>query len=240
MTNAFAKVPLIVLLGAAASARGQSQPPDYGKMAPIERYLVADKAAEILLARSAAPPSISDNATVLVLTPHGYEKAAEGTNGFVCFVDRAWSSPFDDPEFWNARKRGPTCMNPAAARSVLPLQLRQAELALQGRSRDEILARMKEAVGKKQFGPPEIGSMSYMMSKLQYLGDRNSHWHPHLMFYVPGDTNGPAWGANLPASPVFGGGQDLPGGGRMPWTIFFVPIARWSDGTLEEGHAGAQ
>jgi hypothetical protein len=82
--------------------------------------------------------------------------------------------------------------------------------------------------------------MSYMMSKQQYLGDRNGHWHPHLMFYVPGDTNAAAWGANLPSSPVFGGGQDLSGGGRMPWTIFFVPIARWSDGALAEEHPGPQ
>ena len=81
--------------------------------------------------------------------------------------------------------------------------------------------------------------MSYMMSKQGYLNDRDGHWHPDLMFYMPGAMNGPAWGANLEASPVFGGGQDLPGGGRMPWTIFFVPIAHWSDGTLEEGHSPA-
>ena len=44
------------------------------------------------------------------------------------------------------------------------------------------------------------------------------------MFYAPGETNPTAWSANLPSSPVFGGGQDLPGGGLMPWTLFFVPI----------------
>jgi len=238
MTKALARLPLIVQLVAAASARGQSLPPDYGKMAPLEQYLIADRNVEIALARSAAPPSVSDDATVLVLTPHGYEKGAAGTNGFVCFVDRAWSSPFDDPEFWNPRLRAPVCLNPAAARSVLPLQLRQAELAVKGLSRDEILAHMKEAVAQKQFGPPEIGSMSYMMSRQQYLNDRYAHWHPHLMFYVPGDTNPSAWGANLKGSPVLGGGQDLPGGGRMPWTIFFVPISRWSDGTLAESPGG--
>jgi hypothetical protein len=207
-------------------------------MAPLEQYLIADRSSEIALARSAAPPSISDDAAVLVLTPRGYVTAVEGKNGFLCFVDRSWSSNFDDPGFWNPRGRGPTCMNAAAVRSVLPLQRRVTDLALSGLSREEILARVKDAIAKKELSAPEIGSMSYMMSKQQYLNDGVVHWHPHLMFYVPGDTNPAAWGANLPSSPVLGGGKDLPGGGRMPWTIFFVPISRWSDGTAADEHPG--
>jgi hypothetical protein len=58
-----------------------------------------------------------------------------------------------------------------------------------------------------------------------------------LMFYMPGEMNPSVWGANLPAgSAVFGGGEDLPGGGRMPWTLFFVPVPSWSDGTPAETH----
>jgi hypothetical protein len=207
-------------------------------MAPVEQYLIADRDAEVALARSAAPPSISKDASVLVLTPRGYVTAAEGTNGFLCFVDRSWTSDFDDPGFWNPRLRGPTCMNAAAVRSVLPLVRRRTDLALSQLSREQILARLKESIAKKEFGPPEIGSMSYMMSKEQDLG--SGHWHPHLMFYVPGETNPASWGANLPSSPVFGGGQDLPGGGRLPWTIFFVPIPQWSDGSSAEEHPGAK
>jgi hypothetical protein len=208
----------------------------YPVMAPLDEYL-ADRDAEIALARSAAPPAISNDATVMVLTRKGYQTAVEGKNGFVCFVDRSWTSPFNDPEFWNAKKRGPTCMNAPAARSALPVIYRLTELALAGLSKDAILARMKESIAKKEFGPPEMGSMSYMMSKSQYLTDSGPHWHPHLMFYMPGDMDGPAWGANLPAgSAVFGGGADLPGGGRMPWTLFFVPVPKWSDGTPAEEH----
>jgi hypothetical protein len=173
-----------------------------------------------------------------VLTRQGYQTAVEGKNGFVCLVDRSWSSPFDDPEFWNAKKRGPTCLNAPAARSALPVLYRLTELALAGLTKDAILARMKESIAKKEFDPPEIGSMSYMMSKSQYLSDDDPHhWHPHLMFYMPGEMDGSVWGANLPAgSAVFGGGADLPGGGRMPWTIFFVPVPKWSDGTPAEVH----
>jgi len=227
---------LATLLLAAVPVSAQTPAAAYEKMAPLDQYLIADRNAEIALARSAAPPSISKDASILVLTPHGYVTAVEGTNGFVCNVERAWQSSPDDPEFWNPRLRGPVCMNAAAVRSVLPHQHRLTELALSGLSREEILARTKDAIAKKEIGPPEIGAMSYMMSKEQHLGDRNGHWRPHLMFYVPGDTNPAAWGANLPSSPVFGGGQDLPGGGRMPWTIFFVPISRWSDGTPAEEH----
>jgi hypothetical protein len=209
----------------------------YAAMAPIEQYLMADRDAEVVLARSAAPSAISGDASVLVFTRQGYQTAVEGKNGFVCFVDRAWSSPFDDAEFWNPKKRGPTCLNAPAARAVLPVLSKVTELALAGQSKDAILARMKDAIAKKELSPPEIGAMSYMMSKSQYLSDGSPHWHPHLMFYMPGEMNGPAWGANVPAGAVFGGGTDLPGGGRMPWTIFFVPVTKWSDGTPADDHS---
>jgi hypothetical protein len=76
----------------AFSALGQVQATKYPHMAPIEQYLIADRNAEVTLARSAAPAAISGDATVLVLTRRGYETAATGKNGFVCLVDRAWQA----------------------------------------------------------------------------------------------------------------------------------------------------
>jgi hypothetical protein len=61
----------------------------YSKMAPVEQYLM-ERNAEILLARSAAPDSISSDATILVLGRQGYETAVQGKNGFVCMVERSW------------------------------------------------------------------------------------------------------------------------------------------------------
>lgn len=55
-------------------------------MAPLEQYLIQDRKAEIALAQSAAPESISRDAEVLVLGRHGYETAVKGKNGFVCIV----------------------------------------------------------------------------------------------------------------------------------------------------------
>jgi hypothetical protein len=49
-------------------------------MAPVDQYLM-ERNAEILLARSAAPDSISSDATVLILGRQGYETAVEGRNG---------------------------------------------------------------------------------------------------------------------------------------------------------------
>jgi hypothetical protein len=42
-------------------------------MAPAEQYRIAGRQDEISLARSAAPPSISADADVLVLGKQGYE-----------------------------------------------------------------------------------------------------------------------------------------------------------------------
>jgi hypothetical protein len=66
------------------NATAQSDP--YPKMAPVDQYLM-EKNAEIQLARSAAPDSISRDATILVLGRQGYETAVEGKNGFVCMVE---------------------------------------------------------------------------------------------------------------------------------------------------------
>jgi hypothetical protein len=70
--------------------------------------------------------------------------------------------------------------------------------------------------------------MCYMMSKQQFLNDDDMSWHPHLMFFVPGEA-AKSWGANLPGSPVLA--ADDP---EERVTIMFVPIGKWSDGTLAQ------
>ena len=124
---------LVVALGAARQAQAQDTKTPYPIMAPLDEYLIADRNAEIALARTAAPPSISRDAKVMVLGPHGYETAVEGKNGFVCIVERAWMSSFDSPEFWNPKNRSPICLNPPAARTVLPLTLMRTKLVLSGK-----------------------------------------------------------------------------------------------------------
>ena len=129
---------MLLAIAGAESSSAQSPPPAYPNMAPLSQYLMGDRDAEIALARSAAPKAISGEATILVLGPHGYVTAVEGKNGFVCMVDRSWSAQFDFPEFWNPKLRGPTCFNPQAARSILPITRKRTELDLAGQSKNQI------------------------------------------------------------------------------------------------------
>ncbi len=224
---------LALVVAVARPAPGRAADVPYERMAPFSRYLMADRQSEINLARSAAPSAISMHATILVLGRHGYETAGKGTNGFTCLVERSWMSPFDSPQFWNWKMRGRICYNPAAARTVLLYTLQRSEMALSGLTKSQMLDRTTAAVADKQLPVPEPGSMSYMMSKHGNLGDGVGPWLSHLMFYAPkadGAKDGASWGADLPASPVI-----LDTSRHLmpePETIFMVPVAHWSDGTL--------
>jgi hypothetical protein len=219
---------VVVVLGACWQAQAQDVKIAYPSMAPLDQYLMADRNAEIALARSAAPDSISRDAKVMVLGRHGYETAVEGKNGFVCIVERSWMSPSDHPEFWNPKLRGPLCFNPAAAQSILPLSIKRTELALAGLSKAQIMDDLKAALDRKELPALEPGAMSYMMSKQAYLTDDDGHNMSHLMIYAP-LTKGATWGADLPGSPVMFGGQFQ--GAPEPVTVFLVPVGKWSDET---------
>jgi hypothetical protein len=212
--------------------QAQSKTP-YSSMATLNEYLMPDRNAEIALARSAAPDSISHDAKVLVLGPHGYETAIEGKNGFVCVVERGWMSPFDgefSANFWNPKIRGPICFNPPAAHSILPLTYKRTEMILAGKSKAQIIDALKAAYEKKELPPLEPGGMSYMMSKDQYLTDGGDHhWMAHLMFYTP-LMDGAVWGADLSKSPVMLNPQFS--GAPEPIDVFMVSAGRWSDGSV--------
>lgn len=203
----------------------QAPPEPYPNMAPLVQYLSPAKADEIALARTAAPPAISQDADILTLGPKGYETAVKGKNGFVCLVERSWFDAVDSPNFWNPKNRSPDCYNPAAARSVLPTYLKRTGWVLSGLSKAEIAARTSAAVAAHEIPPPEVGSMAYMLSREGYLTDNEvHHWHPHLMFFLP-STVPAAWGA-VKGSPVL-----FADFSRDPVTVFLVPVGRWSDGT---------
>ncbi len=214
----------IGIAGAGGRVWGQSGKASYPAMAPLDRYLIADQNAEIALARSAAPTSISEGAEVMVLERSGYRTAVSGKNGFLCVVERAWGASTDDPEFWNPKVRSPICFNPSAARTYAPIYLMKTKLVLSGKSTTEIVKALASAFDKKDLPTLEPGAMCYMMSKQQYLNDRGKRWHPHLMFFVPGDA-AKSWGANLPDSPVMAANDP-----EERLTIFLVWVGEWSNG----------
>jgi hypothetical protein len=220
-------VRMIALTGFLASAwqaKAQDAKAPYPSMAPLDQYMM-ERNAEITLARSAAPESISKDAEVLVFGPHGYETAIKGKNGFVCIVERSWTAGIDEPDFWNPKVLSPICFNPPGARSNVPITIRKTQLILAGKSKVQMADAIKAALGKKELSTPEPGAMCYMLSKQGYLNDRDGHWHPHLMFFLP-LTDPASWGANLPGSQVIGFKDNADG-----LTLYMVPVGKWSDGT---------
>jgi hypothetical protein len=217
-------------------AAAQDAKPAYPAMAPLEQYLM-DRDAEIALARSAAPDAISHDASVAVLTRHGYETVVTGKNGWVCVVGRSWGAMFDHPEFWNPKVRAAGCYNPQAARSILPYEYKRAELLLAGKSKQETIAAFKTAIDKKELPALEPGSVCYMMAKGAYLTDQGGHNMPHVMFYEAA-ADGAAYGANLKDSPVIAGNYWYFSPDTFPELKTFPPLSvllmgseKWSDGT---------
>jgi hypothetical protein len=215
----------LLALGSPILPRAQVKKALYPNMAPLDQYLISDEKAEIALARSAAPASISDKAEVMVLRPDGYETAAKGSNGFVCVVERSWANASDEPDFWNPKLRAPICFNPSAARTFLPIFLMKTKLVLTGKSKADIVAMTASALDKKELPALEPGAMCYMMSKQQYLGDRDRSWHPHIMFFVSGDA-AKSWGADAEDSPLIAANDP-----EERVTIFMLMVEHWSDGT---------
>ncbi len=213
------------LLGFVPKAQVLGANTPYPSMARLERYLITDREAEIAMARSAAPKSISDGAEVMVLGPKGYTTAAKGTNGFLCIVERSWAKNTDDPDFWNPKVRAPNCFNPAAARTFVPIYVMKTKLVLAGKSKAQIVQVTASAMDKKELPALESGAMCYMMSKQQYLSDQDMGWHPHWMFFVPGHA-AKSWGANLRGSPVMAANDP-----EERVTIFLVWVGEWSNGT---------
>jgi hypothetical protein len=212
----------LATLGSAYAADGKAQ---YTSMAPLHQYL-EDRDTEIAMARSAAPVAISRDATVMVLSEHGYVTAVKGKNGFVCVVERAWMSPADSPTFWNPKLRGPVCFNPPAARSILPTTIERTKLAIAGKSNSEIIAANKQAYDKKELPPLEPGSMSYMMSKRGYLTADGGNL-AHIMVYTP-HLDPANWGNGLPNSPAMLNPQFKD---AEPIDVWVISVGKWSDGT---------
>ena len=221
------RIILGFLLGMAWQAIAQNAQTPYPNMASVEQYLM-ERGSEIALARSAAPESISRDAEVMVLGRHGYETAVQGKNGFVCMVERSWTSPIDDPGFWNPKGRAPICFNAAAARTYVPRTIKKTELVLAGQTKSQMIEAVKAAIDKNELPAMDPGAMCYMLSKQGYLSDSVGHWHPHLMFFLS-QTDPAAWGAGQPGSPILAFNDTW-----EHMVVFLVPVRQWSDGTADQ------
>lgn len=162
---------LLTLMG--GQAAGQSA--GAGRAGPRE---LLPREREVALARTAAPPAVSRDATVMVLTERGFETAVQGTNGVTCVVNRS-----------HPRSLEPHCFDAEGSATILPMELKRTELLREGKSPEEIDRELAAGLLAGTYRLPRRPAMSYMMSPEQVLyndeGRKVGKWKPHLMIYYP-------------------------------------------------------
>jgi hypothetical protein len=193
------------------------------KYPPLSAYMMA-RDAEVALAKSAAPSDISERATLKVLTRSGFEVARQGDNGFVCLVMRGFTGAptFTPVEFralsYDPGTVAPICLNPQAARTVLPYYELRTKLAIQGKTPGQIAESVNLAYEKGDIPKRDQVSFGYMWSADQKLGPAG-HWHPHIMVYAPNYENAMI-GGNAPGSHLPTVSDDS----GTPFAVIVIPV----------------
>ena len=174
------------------------------------------QADEIALARSAAPPAISDSASVYVFTDTGYVLAEKGSNGAACYVSRSWPASIE-----------PHCFDAEGAASIMRIHMREVELLHRGMTPDDAERVIAPLVQSGKFRLPQRPALSWMFSAEQKLisdtGQAAGRWQPHIMIYYPYLPASPADGAQLFHAGV------VSGAGRAQSSIIitvhdFIPV----------------
>jgi hypothetical protein len=138
-------VAALLLCGAAYAAETSKMPDTVDAATP--------KAVQIELALSAAPRSVSNNATIYVFGKKGYRIAREGTNGFHCLISRERLDTLE-PECFDAE---------TGATSMQTVLFREVERA-KGRGDDEINAEIAAGYETGRFKAPAKPGIIYMTS----------------------------------------------------------------------------
>ncbi len=176
------------------------------------------EAAEVALARQAAPAVISDSADVWVLRDSGYARVRRGTTGASCLVLRP-----------RAGSTVPACFDPRATRSVFQAELLGHRLRTRGMSPEAADSTVERAIEAQQIEAPAPGSIGWMMSRQQVFilpdGRSIGAWRPHVMVYMPFTT-----GKALGFEAVDGGAMFLDRIGTALAHLVIV-TATWGDGS---------
>jgi hypothetical protein len=206
-----------------AAAAGLPAAAGTGKYPAIAEYMMP-KDAEIALAQSAAPGSISERASVKVLTASGYETAHQGENGFVCLVLRGWAAPTYTPAqlrdlVYDPTVRAPICFDPSAARMVLPYYELRSKMGSEGKTPDEIADGVQAAYARGELPKRDTVSFAYMWSADMNLGPGIGHWHPHMMVFAPYYDNA-MLGSNEFGKPL----PQVTDDAKTPFTVVVIPV----------------
>jgi hypothetical protein len=142
---------------------------------------VMARAAEIALARSAAPQAISASARVWVWNGSTYQVADSGSSTVNCFLARHWVPSVE-----------PHCLDQEASATILPILMRKIELYAQGKTDAEVEREIARQISAGRLKLPSRPAVTYMMSEAQDLVGGNGSpvgaWQPHLMIYYPNWT----------------------------------------------------
>jgi hypothetical protein len=190
---------LIALLAAATTLTAQdSKHP--GRSGP-RRALPVDE--EVALARSAAPASVSDSATVWVFRDSTYVAAIRGSGIAECYVSRSWPASIE-----------PHCFDAEGAATVMRIHMREVELLHRGVTPDNADREVGAAIMSGALRLPSRPAVSWMMSAEQSLisdaGQPAGRWRPHVMIYyaflpaprIADITAGIVTGAGTPTSSI--------------------------------------
>lgn len=153
-------------IATAASAQNPDAPP------------TLTETEEVALARSAAPPNVTQEATILVLHDGRYRKAVEGTGAVTCMVSRSQPLSLE-----------PICYDQEAARTVLAIEILRVESRLAGVPVEETEEKIESMIANDELPVPQRPAMAYMMSPDQVLyadaETRVGQWYPHIHIYIP-------------------------------------------------------
>lgn len=140
--------------------------------------LMLPQPQEIALARSAAPPSVSNGARVWIFSSGRYIVADSGTNSVQCYVGRGWPQALE-----------PHCFDEEGARTIMPMEMLTSELLHRGVSGDSVKRAIAAGLAAGTFRLPQRPAMSWMQSAKQVLYDDEGKpagaWKPHIMIYYP-------------------------------------------------------
>jgi hypothetical protein len=164
------RVTLIVLASVAAPT---------GLMAQYaETFVHLSEAREIAVARSAAPSSVSGDATIWVLRDGRYGVAVAGSNGNACMVSRTRPTSVE-----------PICYDPEGARTILPIEIRLVEARIAQGDWGAAWDAVHRDIEDGRVALPSRPVMTYMLSSAQRLvsddGREVGAWRPHFMIYIP-------------------------------------------------------
>ncbi len=207
---------LCLVAGLFVSAHSFAQKPGGWELDKMPEKLETDYAL------SSLPPQLRAGATIYLLDPKkGYYVVHQGTNGFICLVDRT------DWEWGEFRSdvMSAISFDAEGAKTVFPVSRDAAAMRASGKyTAQQIKQIVIDRVKKGVYKAPSRAGVSYMLEPVMrvYTGNANSNMvmtmkMPHYMFYAPYITNndignipnGKADGpfVNNPDAVIFGEGK---------------------------------